>query len=204
MASDEERMALRRRSTASLLSWSGAACRTTAWRSAEHGSPIFINLVHDIDLLQFLLGPITELAPFLSDTIRQGATEDSGAIALRFASGALGTILFSDSAAAPWSFEAATAENPNIAGGGADCYRFLGTTGALGYPSLRVWSGAEDWSQPQTQTREEVARTDPLAAQLDHFRQVVTMGAAPICSGEDGLQALLVAQAIKEARPWKR
>ncbi len=175
----------------------------TEWRAAEDGSPIFINLVHDIDLLQYLLGPITELAPILSSAIRSGATEDTGAVALRFANGTLGTILFSDSAPSPWSFEAATSENPNIAGGGDDCYRFIGTEGALAYPSLTLWGDAADWSKRLTQSRETASATDPLHAQLDHLIDVVTNGATPICSGADGLATLRIARAIKEGTPWK-
>ncbi|MEO0913129.1 MAG: Gfo/Idh/MocA family oxidoreductase [Pseudomonadota bacterium] len=176
----------------------------TAWRGDANGSPVMINLVHDIDLLQYLLGEIREITPLLSGATRKGATEDTAAIALSFASGALGTILMSDSAPSPWSFEAASGENPNIAAGGRDSYRIIGTEGALGLPSLTLWGGAKDWSE-RLQTRPLTApRTDPLAAQLDHFHDVVANGAAPVCSGADGLSALAVAEAVREGKPWKR
>ncbi|WP_112324098.1 Gfo/Idh/MocA family protein [Oceanibium sediminis] len=172
------------------------------WRAGAGGSPVLINLVHDIDLLRHLLGEITELCPLLADTCGGGA-EDSGALALRFASGALGTFLFSDRAPSPWSFEAATGENAEIAGGGADCYRFIGTAGALGFPSLSLWQGARDWREPLTRHAESVAIDPPLVAQLAHLADVVEHGAPPLCSGADGLAALTLALKTREGRPWK-
>ncbi|MSU88758.1 gfo/Idh/MocA family oxidoreductase [Rhodobacteraceae bacterium 2CG4] len=167
------------------------------WRSGDAGSPVLINLVHDLDLLHYLLGPIAEAQPLLSTAIRRGATEDSGAVALRFENGALGTILFTDSAPSPWGFETATGENPAIAAGGDDCYRFVGTAGALGFPSLTLWDGARDWSEPAVRTAAApVPPTEPLAAQIDHLCDVVRHGAAPLCSGADGRAALELAQDI--------
>lgn len=167
------------------------------WRSGDEGSPVMINLVHDLDLLRYLAGPIIEARPLLSSATRHGATEDTGAVALRFESGALGTMLFTDSAPSPWGFEHASGENPNIAGGGDDCYRFVGTEGALGFPSLTLWRGARDWSEPtMPEPLDPLAPTDPLAAQVGHLCDVVAGRAAPLCSGADGRAALALAQQI--------
>ncbi|KAF2191393.1 hypothetical protein K469DRAFT_808680 [Zopfia rhizophila CBS 207.26] len=59
--------------------------------------PILINLIHEIDILHYLLGPI----------IREGA-----AITLKFASGAVGTFLLCDAVVSPHNYEAGTGENP--------------------------------------------------------------------------------------------
>lgn len=172
------------------------------WRSGEEGSPVMINLVHDLDLLRYLAGPITEARPLLSSATRNGATEDTGAVALRFENGALGTMLFTDSAPSPWGFEHATGENPNIAGGGDDCYRFVGTEGALGFPSLTLWRGARDWSDPTVpEVHDSLAPADPLVAQVGHLCDVVAGRAVPLCSGADGRAALALAQQItRDAR----
>ena len=45
----------------------------------------------------------------------------------------------------------------------------------------------------------EAARTDPLAAQLEHFCAVVRGEAVPVVSAWDGAQDLLVVVAIAEA-----
>ena len=169
----------------------------TAWRTGAGGSPVLITLVHDLDLLRFLMGDISGVtARFARSEGR--ALEDTGAVTLDFASGALGSFLFSDAAPSPWSFEAATGENPTIAGGGRDVYRIVGTRGALSLPSLTLFEGT-DWAKPVVTHRLDAPVTDPLRAQLDHFVEVIAGRAAPLCSGADGLAALRAALAIQAA-----
>ena len=163
------------------------------WRSGLHGSPVYLNLVHDLDFLRFVLGEIAEVSATLSSAVRGRATEDSGALSLRFANGALGSILFSDTAPSPWAFEVTTAENPNIAASEEDCYRFLGTEGAIAFPSLTRFNGSLDWGQAQTKSLASPRKLVPLDAQLGHLHDIITTGAAPICSGEDGRRALELA-----------
>ncbi|MGB0440773.1 MAG: Gfo/Idh/MocA family protein, partial [Paracoccaceae bacterium] len=78
------------------------------WRRAPGGGPIMINLIHEIDLLQVWLGPIAEVSALVSSARRGHAVEDTAAFALRFDSGAMGSVILSDAGASPWSFEAAT------------------------------------------------------------------------------------------------
>ncbi|MEM8656828.1 MAG: Gfo/Idh/MocA family oxidoreductase [Pseudomonadota bacterium] len=167
------------------------------WRSGAGGSPVLINLVHDLDLLRFVFGEIDDLAGYLGSTARDGDREDTGALSLRFASGALGTILFSDAAPSPWGFEAGTGENPNIATSGADYLHILGTSGTLSFPSLNRHDGAADWSEAQTQHPGTPPPAAPLAAQLSHLVDVITKGAAPLCSGTDGRRALELALQVR-------
>ncbi|MEM8868765.1 MAG: Gfo/Idh/MocA family oxidoreductase [Pseudomonadota bacterium] len=167
------------------------------WRQYAGGSPVLINLVHDLDLLRFVMGEIADLGGYLAASARSGTREDSGALVLRFASGALGTILFSDAAPSPWGFEAGTGENPHIASSHADYMHVLGSTGALSFPSLTRYDGAEDWSQQQTRTAGSMVTNIPLDAQLAHFTEIVTEGVEPLCSGADGRRALELALRIR-------
>ncbi|MEL6599898.1 MAG: Gfo/Idh/MocA family oxidoreductase [Pseudomonadota bacterium] len=170
---------------------------STAWRTGAGGSPVLINLVHDLDLLRCLMGAIVGItASFARGEGR--ATEDTGVVTLTFANGALGSFLFSDAAPSPWSFEAATAENPTIAGGGRDVYRIIGTEGALSLPSLTVFEGT-DWSHPVVARSTVLEPVDPLRCQLDHFIEVIAGRTQPICSGADGLAALSTALEIRAA-----
>ena len=162
----------------------------TDWRRTG-GSPVMINLVHDLDLLRFVLGDVDEMTALGSDKQRRAGRVESGAVALRFASGACGSISFADTAPSPWGFEAAMAENPNIAATGQDMWWITGTRGGVSFPSLTTWGGAADWSEaPTASTFDRIATVVPLVAQLDHFLDVIAGQAAPLVSIEDARESL--------------
>ena len=109
------------------------------WKREPGGGPILINLIHEIDLLRFICGDITEVMALGSNAIRGFQVEDSASIALRFDNGALGTILLSDTAASPWSWEQATGENhPTFPKNEENPSRFIGTEAALEFPRLKI------------------------------------------------------------------
>jgi predicted dehydrogenase len=168
----------------------------TLWRQSE-GSPVMINLVHDIDLLRFVLGEITDICGFGADHQRAGGRVESGAVALRFASGACGTISFADTAPSPWGFEAATGENPNIATSGQDMWWITGTKGAVSFPSLTLWTGARDWSQAPRADRLPAQSAVPLDAQLGHFIDVIDGRSAPVISLDDARHTLKTTRRIE-------
>ncbi|KNG95626.1 Gfo/Idh/MocA family protein [Pseudaestuariivita atlantica] len=166
------------------------------WRSAG-GSPVMINLVHDIDVLRFVMGEITGIVALPGRRLRGSDRIESGAVALQFASGATGAISFADTAPSPWGFEAGTGENPNIGTTGQDMMWITGTEGGVSFPSLTLWSGTE-WAHPATPERLDAPATVPLDAQLDHFLDVI-VGAPPRISAEDGAATLDIALKIEEA-----
>ena len=166
------------------------------WRAGAAGSPISINMVHDLDLVRFMVGDVTAVTGFLSQNIRKRGVEDTGTIALRFENGAVGSFIVTDAGASPWGFEAGSGENPNIATSGQDCYRFIGTKGSLSFPSLTLWDGAEDWSKAQKRHKIEVPEVNPLDAQLDHLCDVVEHGATPLIDGADARKTLALVEAV--------
>ena len=74
--------------------------------------PVLVNLIHDIDLLRFLCGPITSVRALMSNAVRRNPVEETAGILLGFASGAIGTVTVSDAVPAPWSWELTAGENP--------------------------------------------------------------------------------------------
>ena len=102
---------------------------------------MLINLVHEVDLLQYLLGPITLISAIKSRKPRAFNAEEGTAIILRFTSSVVGTFILSDSVASPWSFESGTGENPTIPqvekeDGAGGFYRIMGTKASLSVPDL--------------------------------------------------------------------
>ncbi|MEZ4675167.1 MAG: Gfo/Idh/MocA family oxidoreductase [Caldilineaceae bacterium] len=174
-----------------------------AWRAQPGGGPILINLIHDIDNLRFICGEIACVFGMTSSINRNFAVEDTAGITVRFANGALGSLLLSDVTAAPWSYELTSRENPAYPPTGEDCYQFCGTKGSLTFPSLRIWHYPQGetagWYQPLAETPTTVALADPLVAQLDHFCQMIRGKEAPLVSGWDGFKTLAATQAILES-----
>ena len=166
------------------------------WRT-DGGSPVMINLVHDIDVLRFVIGEITQTVALKGRAFRGSTRVESGAIALGFQNGAVGTISFSDTTPSPWGFEAGTGENPNIGTTKQDMMWITGTKGAISFPSMTVWMGT-DWGTSAKPISFEPAQNSrtPLEAQLDHFIDVIN-GAKPLIDVADAALTLAIAQGLE-------
>ncbi len=178
------------------------------WRTQPGGGPILTNLIHDIDSLRFICGEIETLFAMSSNATRGFAVEDTASITLRFVNGALGSILVSDTATAPWSYELTSRENPAYPPTGQDCYYFTGTRGALAFPSMTLWrypqAQAAGWYQPLAHQHLAVEAIDPLTAQLAHFCRVIRGEEAPLVSGREGVKTLAATQAVLESARRQR
>jgi len=172
-----------------------------AWRREQGGGPILINLIHDIDDLRFVCGEIDRVQAMVSNAVRGFPVEDTAAIALRFASGALGTVTLSDAVPAPWSWELTTGESPLYPQRAENCYLFAGTMGSLSVPALELWRyhGEQSWSASLDRERIEVAAEDPLTRQLRHFARVIRGEEAPRITGADATRTLAATLAVSEA-----
>lgn len=174
------------------------------WRRQSGGGPVLINMIHEIGNLRALCGEITGVQAVASNARRGFSVEDTVAMTLRFASGALGTFMLSDTAGAARSWEQTARENMAYATyPDEDCYLVAGTRGSLAIPTmrLRTYARAEDrsWFSPMKTCVLAVDDVDPLARQLEHFCAVIRGDTAPLVTVRDGLQNLLVTEAIVEA-----
>lgn len=173
------------------------------WRSGVDGAPVRMNVSHEVDLLRFLFGEVATVAGSGSNAIRRARRVESGGAVLGFESGLVATIAFADTAPSVWGFEHATGENPNIATTRQDSLRITGTKGAVSFPSLRIWTGAADWSQVPAMRVAEADDGVPLIRQLEHFAEVIAGRAAPLNDGESGRETHRVTLEIERA-VWPR
>lgn len=175
-----------------------------AWRRQPGGGPVLINMIHEVDSLRALVGEIVEVQAFASSATRGYPVEDTVAIGLRFANGALGSFMLCDTGACAKSWEQTTGENaayPHY--GDEDAYNVVGTMGSLGVPTMRLrcYERADErsWFRPYAERTVPVAREDPLANQIEHFAAVIRGEAQPLVGARDGLANLRVAEAIAQA-----
>ncbi|MCS3764083.1 Gfo/Idh/MocA family protein [Bradyrhizobium centrosematis] len=172
-----------------------------AWRREAGGGPLLINLIHDIDNLRFICGEIVEVQALTSNKARGFAVEDTAALLLRFANGALGTVTVSDATPAPWSWELTAGENAVYPKQDQPCYVFAGTNGSLSVPTMELWSYRQDpgWHAPLVREPVALSAYDPLVEQLRHFQAVIAGREQPLISVEDAMGTLAVVEAVSEA-----
>ncbi|KAM9874756.1 hypothetical protein VDGL01_11199 [Verticillium dahliae] len=89
---------------------------SAAWRQTEAGGVVLINMVHEVDLLHFLFGPITSVHAEKTLSQRGFEADEGAALTLRFRSGVVGSFVLADT----------------------DFYRIPGTDGSLGVPDMRI------------------------------------------------------------------
>lgn len=177
----------------------------TEWRTKKGAGPVYINLIHDVDLFRHLVGEIVGVEAFEARGTRGHEVEDTAAIILRFACGALGTLSVSDTIVAPWSWELTAAENPAYPATEQNCYFIGGTRGSLELPAAKNWTqtGERSWWEAIDHSQIDFTPRDPLDIQIDHFCDVIEGEAEPRVSGLDGLRSLQVVSAIKQSADRK-
>ncbi|MAC76952.1 MAG: oxidoreductase [Rhodobacteraceae bacterium] len=169
------------------------------WRAGMDGAPVKQNLIHDVDTLRWLFGDVVHVSGFGSNAIRGAARTESGGAVLGFATGMTATIAFADTTPTPWGFEAGTGESPAIPKTGQDFLRIACTRGAVEFPSLRTWSGAQTWNDLPRPTETPVEDAAPLIRQLDHFADVIAGRASPLVSADEAMKTLDVTLQIEAA-----
>jgi predicted dehydrogenase len=171
------------------------------WRRKPGGGPTMLNLIHEVNQLESLIGDIVTVQAITSNAARGFPVEDTAAIIFRFAGGALGSFLLSDTAASARSWEHTSQENKEYPTYDEDSLHIAGTLGSLSIPTMRmkVYDGTPSWWEPFTETTEAVERTDPLSNQMAHFAAVIRGEEHPVVSGEAGLKALRVVEAVRQA-----
>ena len=179
-----------------------------AWRREPGGGPILINLIHEIDSLRFIAGEITEVHAFTGNQARGAAVEDTAAVTLRFANGALGSFVISDAVPSPYTWEFTSGHALYFPSQTGDYLWFGGRIGSLTVPSLTRWAHADpgqSWQDPIIAAAQAKGVASPYVAQLKHFMAVIQGQARPLIDVEDGMRTLAATLAVeksgREGRP---
>lgn len=171
------------------------------WRRKKGAGPVYLNLIHDIDLLRYFCGEVVSVHAMESNAVRGNEVEETAVILLKFASGVLGTLNVSDAVVAPWSWELTARENPAYPATTENCYLIGGTHASLSLPNLSVWTNPakRSWWEPISATKLTFGFEDPLIRQARQFAAVIRGDEAPLVSAEEGLRNQQVLEAVKSS-----
>jgi len=172
------------------------------WRVSKGGGPLGINLVHDIDMICYLLGPIKYVQAFTTNKTRKFSVEDTATISLIFNSGVLCTLNLSDTIVSPWSYELTAGENPAYPITNQSAYMIGGTKGSLQFPNLKYWFYKKErswWNKIFVNEDKNKKDDNTLVNQIDHFADVVSKKVKPKVNGNDGLISLKIFAAITKS-----
>ncbi len=170
-------------------------------RTAGTGGVFLINLVHEIDLLRYLVGEIVTVSALSSNAVRGLPVEDTGALTFAFEGGALGSLVITDAVSGPWSWDLTAGDSERFPRHPVDSHLIGGTQASLTLPRVEVWSheGDPDWTRQLRMRREPVAAENPYEAQLRHFGEVVSGHAEPLVSAREGQRNVVVMEAVQRA-----
>jgi predicted dehydrogenase len=171
------------------------------WRRQAGGGPVLINLIHDIDMLVYLLGEVRAVQGSLSSAVRGFEVEDTGAALLEFAGGTQAVMTVSDTTVSPWCWDFCAGEQGQYPRQNVQSHFLSGTQGSLSLPDLDWWRypGERHWHREMVREQSRVHDTDVYVQQLRHFRAVAERRKTPICSALDGWRTLQATLALLQA-----
>ncbi len=172
-----------------------------AWRRQKGGGPVLINLIHDIDMLVYLLGEVRAVQAHSSNTVRGFEVEDSASALLEFACGTQAVMTVSDTTVSPWCWDLCAGEQSQYPRQAVASHYLAGTHGALSLPDLALWqyTGERHWHHELQCAQSRVHETDVYVQQLRHFRAVAERQAPPLCSALEAWRTLQATQALVQA-----
>ncbi|MBL8806347.1 MAG: Gfo/Idh/MocA family oxidoreductase [Rhodospirillales bacterium] len=176
------------------------------WRRQPGGGPLWINLIHEIDCLRYVCGEIASVFATSTNRNRNFGVEDTAAITINFANGALGTFAMSDSVPSPFVWDVASSQALYFPHQPGDCFFFGGTKGTLSVPSLDMWTYENDgdWRSRLVKTHMGMDRGACYVRQLDNLADVLESRASPLVSGLEGAKTVAAIVAIEKSAREKR
>ena len=154
----------------------------------ELGGGVVLTLSHPLDYLRWLMGEVASLWAFTSHLGLNMPVEDLAEIGLRFENGALGSLHLDYDQRPPSHTLEITGRRGTIRWDNADGITRLAMVG--------VDDKAAAWQEFPPPPGFE--RNRMFLDELSHFREVVRGEAEPVCTLQDGIQALRLALAARQ------
>ena len=175
---------------------------SAAWRGTDamDGGSLMNQGVHYVDLLRWCMGPPAEVSAVCSTQAHQIEAEDTALALVRFASGAVGTILSSTAAfpGFPQRLEITGTEGTVIVEDGRIVRRAL--SGGSAGPAASADSAADSAAgDPSAAADPAAVDAASHAAQLADLLDAVDTGREPAVSGRSGRDALEIILAVYES-----
>ena len=171
------------------------------WRKLKGAGPIYVNLIHDVDLLRYFCGEVKTVYANAIRSTRGYDNEDVASAVLTFKNDIIANVSVSDSISSPWSWETTSNEHPVYQNTNNSCYLIGGAEGSLSLPDLKLWKHEKkpDWWTPLITEKYDFQNIDPLITQLENFRDVILGKTEPLVSGLEGVRSLQVIEAIQSS-----
>ena len=171
------------------------------WRKLKGAGPIYVNLIHDVDLLRYFCGEVKTVYANAIRSTRGYDNEDVASAVLTFKNDIIANVSVSDSISSPWSWETTSNEHPVYPNTNNSCYLIVGAAGSLSLPDLKLWKHEKkpDWWTPLITEKYDFQNIDPLITQLENFRDVILGKTEPLVSGLEGVRSLQVIEAIQSS-----
>jgi len=165
-----------------------------AWRGTREmdGGVLMNQAIHNIDLLQWMLGPVTEVFAYITTRLRKIETEDLGVAVLKFQSGALGVV------------EAAATLYPEnleetLAVFGETGTAVIGGVTASQLNTWRVDGYTEDEAASLIQAVNNAPAKPGHQVIIEDMAEAVITGREPLLNGAEGKKALEIILAIYQS-----
>jgi predicted dehydrogenase len=170
-----------------------AGSRWRGTRTLDGGAALINQGIHTVDLLLWLLGPVTEVRALAGTLLHAIEGEDVALALLRFASGALATLEATTVAfpGYPRRVEISGTEGTIVVEGD----RVVAADLRAPAPGL-VSAGDEGASSAATAV---VADATPHRRLVEDFARAIATGGSPACDGREGLRSLAVVEAVYAA-----
>lgn len=171
------------------------------WRKLKGAGPVYVNLIHDVDLLRYFCGEVKTVYANAIRSTRGYDNEDVASAVLTFKNDIIANVSVSDSISSPWSWETTSNEHPVYPNTNNSCYLIGGAEGSLSLPDLKLWKHEKkpDWWTPLITEKYDFHNIDPLITQLENFRDVILGKTEPLVSGLEGVRSLQVIEAIQSS-----
>jgi UDP-N-acetyl-2-amino-2-deoxyglucuronate dehydrogenase len=180
---------------------------SAGWRGtwAMDGGSLLNQGVHYVDLLRWLMGPVTEVTAVCTTQAHQIEVEDTSLAIVRFTSGAVGTIVSSTAVfpGFPQRLEITGTKGTVIIEDGRLVSLAFGAQAADGAPEpgpgSQPGAGAESGAESGAAADPAALDVSGHAAQLGDLLAAIDEGRAPAVDGEAGRAALEIVCAVYES-----